>query len=55
MMPIYGDAASPLNWFTTSILQDTIHAVDVRDAILKATQKTRLSENHEVAFIFVYL
>lgn len=39
----------------TSILQEIIHAVGVRDAILKATQKTRLSENHEVAFIFIYL
>lgn len=55
MIFIYEDVPSPLKRFQTSILQQIIHMPGVRDTILKATQKTRLSENHEVAFIFIYL
>lgn len=51
---IYEDILSPLSQFT-NILQQIIHVPGVRDAILKATLKTGLPENHEVAFIFIYL
>lgn len=45
----------PLNQFTNKHSAAIIHDAGVRDAIPKATQKTRLSESHEVSFIFICL
>ena len=55
MITIYEHVPPPLNQRTNKHSAEIIHDAAVRDAILEATQKTRLSENHEVAFMFIYL
>lgn len=55
MITIYEHVPPPLNQRTNKHSAEIIHDAAVRDAILEATQKARLSENHEVAFMFIYL